>query len=377
MRDWYKAGDKKLEALNRENARIFRKSRLTLDFDNINQPVKEIRSEAKRVYRKLKKKSDKAYIDIGLLVYMEAFEEATDAQKANTKTGDTEPEVALPDAEISEKSKKAIDEKWLEEFHREYNPVTKYVYENELERKQARFFESIVADVEAKDRHEMEADYKAAENAWKRQTRQAMIDTEDRAAVTAYRDAGVEEVMWISVCDNRTCEECGAMNGLIFPVDSVPDKPHYNCRCHLEPVRRLPKQLEDDIIVSGALNGFSKEANDHAERYYGLVRAMKTDYQRIAQNVGWKPEVILNIKRHVFTDKHMIDGEMRTFDPSYFMAESWQRLIQGGDRIQEQDIVLLKHEYLESILEKKGILHDAAHEIAQSKHNYSRYLPKE
>lgn len=140
--------------------------------------------------------------------------------------------------EISEKSKKAIDEKWLEGFHREYNPVTKYVYENELERKQARFFESIVANVEAKDRHEMEADYKAAENAWKRQTRQAMIDTEDRAAVTAYRDAGVEEVMWISVCDNRTCEECSALNGLIFPVDRVPDKPHYNCRCHLEPVRK-------------------------------------------------------------------------------------------------------------------------------------------
>lgn len=149
---------------------------------------------------------------------------------------------------ISQKAKKAIDEKWLEGFHREYNPVTKYVYENELERKQARFFESIVADVEAKDRHEMEADYKAAENAWKRQTRQAMIDTEDRAAVTAYRDAGVEEAMWISVCDNRTCEECSALNGLIFPVDRVPDKPHYGCRCYIVPVKRLPKQPKPDII---------------------------------------------------------------------------------------------------------------------------------
>lgn len=233
MRDWYKAGDKKFASLERENAKIFRKSRLTLDFDNINQPVRTIRSVARQVYRRLKQKSDKAYIDIGLLVYMEAFKEAD--SKAD-------------DLKISQKAKKAINEKWLNKFHTEYNPVTKYVYANELERKEARFFESIVADVEAKDRHEMEADYKAAENAWKRQTRQAMIDTEDRATITAYEDAGITKVMWITQRDERVCEECIARNGLIFPIDRVPDKPHYNCRCHLEPVKRLPKQPEDDTI---------------------------------------------------------------------------------------------------------------------------------
>lgn len=251
--------------------------------------------------------------------------------------------------------------------------MTKYVYENELERKQARFFESIVADVEAKDRHEMEADYKAAENAWKRQTRQAMIDTEDRAAVTAYRDAGVEEVMWISVCDNRTCEECSAMNGLIFPVDSVPDKPHYNCRCHLEPVKRLKKQRESAKMNSGALDSNSKEATKHAKRYYESVRNMKTDVLRIAKNTGWKQSAIEKIKQHVFFVEHEIYGEKRRFDPSYHMAESWQRLIQGGKAIKEQDLVLLKHEYLEQLLERKGYPHEKAHSIASAKHDYAKY----
>lgn len=225
MRDWYKAGDKKFASLERENAKIFRKSRLTLDFDNINQPVRTIRSVARQVYRRLKQKSDKAYIDIGLLVYMEAFKEA-----------DSEVDSKADDSKITQKAKKAINEKWLNKFHMEYNPVTKYVYENELERKEARFFESIVADVEAEDRHEMEADYKAAENAWNRQTRQAMIDTEDRAAITAYEDAGITKVMWITQRDERVCKECIARNGMIFPIDQVPEKPHYGCRCYLRPI---------------------------------------------------------------------------------------------------------------------------------------------
>lgn len=223
MRDWYKDGDKKLAELTRKNARIFRRSRLTLDFDNINQPVRVIQSESKRVYKKLAKAADDCYLELAYLIFYEAYKEAKHEEKKS---------------KIDARRKKDISEKWLSDFQREYNPVTKYVYTNEVERKRARFFEALVADVEAKDRHEMEADYKTAENAWKRQTRQAMIDTEDRASITAYKAAGVEEVMWITQRDERVCEECIARNGLIFPIDRVPDKPHYGCRCFLKPVRR-------------------------------------------------------------------------------------------------------------------------------------------
>lgn len=221
MRNWYAVGDRKLKALIVAITRIFKKSRLTLNFDQINQPVRTIQAESKRVYKLLEEKNRDAFLDLGLLVYMEAYAEV---QPNITKS------------ENLQKAKKAISEKWLDGIQSEYNPVTKYVYVTEAERKRARFFESLVADAESKQRREMENDYRASENAWIRQTRQAMIDIEDRAAVTAYRDAGVRKVRWISQHDDRVCKECGRLDGLIFPIDAVPDKPHYNCRCTIEPV---------------------------------------------------------------------------------------------------------------------------------------------
>lgn len=221
MRNWYAVGDRKLKALIVAITRIFKKSRLTLNFDQINQPVRTIQAESKRVYKLLNEKNRDAFLDLGLLVYMEAYAEV---------------QPNIPESENLQKAKKAISGKWLDVIQSEYNPVTKYVYVTEAERKRARFFESLVADAESKQRREMENDYRVAENAWIRQTRQAMIDIEDRAAIAAYKDAGVRKVRWISQHDDKVCKECGRLDGLIFPIDAIPDKPHYNCRCTIEPV---------------------------------------------------------------------------------------------------------------------------------------------
>ena len=222
MRNWYAVGDRKLKALIVAITRIFKKSRLTLNFDQINHPVRTIQAESKRVYKLLGEKNRDAFLELGLLVYMEAYAEV---------------QPNIPESENLQKAKKEISGKWLDGIQSEYNPVTKYVYVHEAERKRARFFESLVADAESKQRREMENDYRAAENAWIRQTRQAMIDIEDRAAIAAYKDAGVRKVRWISQHDDKVCKECGRLDGMIFAIDAVPDKPHYNCRCTIEPVK--------------------------------------------------------------------------------------------------------------------------------------------
>ena len=221
MRNWYAVGDRKLKALIVSITRIFKKSRLTLNFDQINRPVRTIQAESKRVYKLLEEKNRDAFLDLGFWVYIEAYAEV---------------QPNIPESEILQKAKKAISGKWLDGIQSENNPVTKYVYVTEAERKRARFFESLVADAESRQRREMENDYRAAENAWIRQTRQAMIDIEDRAVLTAYRDAGVRKVRWNSQKDDKVCKECGRLDGMIFPIDAVPDKPHYNCRCTIEPV---------------------------------------------------------------------------------------------------------------------------------------------
>lgn len=129
---------------------------------------------------------------------------------------------------------------------------------------------------------------------------------------------------------------------------------------------------------SGALNPNSREAFEHANRYYAEVRKMKNDCATIAVNVGWNEEAVRKIKDHIFNNKYDLGGpEPERFDPDYHMAISWQRLIDGRN-IKEMDLVLLKHEYYElTLMKSKGLSYRKAHEIAQSRHNYSRYVNEE
>jgi len=54
------------------------------------------------------------------------------------------------------------------------------------------------------------------------------------------------------------------------------------------------------------------------------------------------------------------------------MAQSWQRLIDGKN-ILEQDIVLLNHEFLESIFVAEGFSCREAHDKTELIYNYSAF----
>lgn len=82
--------------------------------------------------------------------------------------------------------------------------------------------------------------------------------------------------------------------------------------------------------VSGAITDlFSKKADDHAKLYYKEIRKQTTDVDRIAENTGYDKDLIKDIKKYLFEDKHDIDGEIRRFDPDFAIAQSWQRLAQN------------------------------------------------
>lgn len=122
--------------------------------------------------------------------------------------------------------------------------------------------------------------------------------------------------------------------------------------------------------ISGAItNPESKPARQHASRYYGLVRSMKTDCRRIAENTGLPLEEIERIKSFVFLEKHDLGDGIRRFDPSFEMAESWQRLIDGKN-IQPHDLTLLRHEIMERQLMLEGMTQDEAHILTSKKYNY-------
>jgi SPP1 gp7 family putative phage head morphogenesis protein len=125
-----------------------------------------------------------------------------------------------------------LDEAWVEEFFDLYNPVTKYVFSNEIDRKESRLFEALVSN-------ELERlkSYAYSERLITSQIEQYAIDLEDTIAKIVYEDTGVKEVMWVAEDDHKTCSDCKEMDGQIIKLSEAPPKLHHNCRCYLIPVK--------------------------------------------------------------------------------------------------------------------------------------------
>ena len=62
-----------------------------------------------------------------------------------------------------------------------------------------------------------------------------------QSAVDRYKAAGIDAYQFYTVEDERTCEECGALHGQIFPFlnaeigENMPPI-HPNCRCTILPI---------------------------------------------------------------------------------------------------------------------------------------------
>ncbi|MDU6984247.1 MAG: phage minor capsid protein [Terrisporobacter othiniensis] len=114
-----------------------------------------------------------------------------------------------------------------------------------------------------------------------------------------------------------------------------------------------------------------------ADTYYEKVRLDNSDIEKISKNTGFSMKKIDTIKNHVFNNKHIrFDGTLGLLDADYDMAVAWQRLINGN--YEDRDILLLKHEYLESGLEKRyNLTNKDAHDITTKKYDWYGYLLKE
>ena len=201
--------DKAAAKIAKKISREFRHNRLAL-FDEMS--VMATKKHVAKLYSKTLKIIQKEFLSILNPLYREIWEEA----------------LALGfDGEPS-----SLDEGWIEDFFKEYNPVTKYVFKNELGRKQSRLFESLVASST-----ERIQSYKTAENLLKRQVAQYAIDLEDSVTKKVFRDMGVGYVLWVAEQDSKTCGVCSELDGEIFPLAEAPPKQHYHCRCYLIPVK--------------------------------------------------------------------------------------------------------------------------------------------
>lgn len=111
-----------------------------------------------------------------------------------------------------------------------YNPVTKYIFENEIERKRARFAESVIASDTPAEEVALAKRLLAGTNA------QFLDDVTHETLVQAFRDNGTKRVRWVTSPDDRRCRHCARLHGKIYPIDKIPTKPHIRCRCWVEEV---------------------------------------------------------------------------------------------------------------------------------------------
>lgn len=194
MKTPYRATDKAIAYLNKQYGKLFR--RMTA-FDELNViPV-----------------SHEIYSEVYELVKREATRLADTVYRKNRNNEN--PSTFDPAA-------------WVLLLVLAYNPVTKYIFENEIERKRARFAEGVISSDIPTEEVALAKRLLAGTNA------QFLDDLTHETMIQAFKDNGTTHVRWVTSPDDRRCKECTSMHGKIYPIENIPTKPHIHCRCWVE-----------------------------------------------------------------------------------------------------------------------------------------------
>lgn len=134
-------------------------------------------------------------------------------------------------------------------------------------------------------------------------------------------------------------------------------------------------------IISGGISGaitepYSPEARKHSVAYYEEIRHRTDDIEKIAENTGFTPDQVKLVKKYLFFDTHLLGDEERRFHESFQIAETWQRLADFPEYIQEHDKLLIPHELTEFGLICKGLTQEKAHQLACEEYNYQKSSDK-
>lgn len=193
--DIYEVADKFADYLTKQYIREFGKVNIT-GFDEMN-----VVKKSKKLYSWLDKVTRESLLMLGNIVYSEYAEETEE-----------------------------LAELWLSGILDAYDPVTRYVYTREWERKRQLYVEGMIAGEDKA----FESKLSTARLA--KQAVQYTITVADKAQVDAYKANGVKKVKWVSEKDSRVCKECSNRDGNVYSINSIPPKPHIHCRCRIEPV---------------------------------------------------------------------------------------------------------------------------------------------
>ena len=123
-----------------------------------------------------------------------------------------------------------LDEEFLLAFLAEYNYITEYKFDNEVDRKRARFEESIIS------KESLDPMNKAL-RLWSNMISEYAVEFTDRVAIEEYKKYGVNYLQWITNIDGKECEVCRERHKKIYHLNKFPEKPHIGCRCKGVPIK--------------------------------------------------------------------------------------------------------------------------------------------
>ena len=260
----YDRADKAIKNLNKRNQKAFGKLKLA-KFDELN-----VIRDVDRLYERSTQECMREYAEIAFWSFVESYLIASYLMNlrrskrksgGNTNESESKPDIEgeestdnpsdnpdnpdnlsnrgtdgkpLSRSELKRKAEElaedSITNDWILDMLEEYNPVTLYRFLPEKERKKQRLTEAVIASQKRNSEIDKALRY------WTLQVDQYCLEATDKATIEAYKQADVHYVRWVTKDDERVCEDCAERDGMVFPINRIPDKPHYGCRCQLEPV---------------------------------------------------------------------------------------------------------------------------------------------
>ena len=121
-----------------------------------------------------------------------------------------------------------MEEDWIDFILASYDDVSKFVFDNEWDRRRGRLAETIISSPTKSE------DIDVNMRSLGRVMKIYADEITDKSTLDAYEKMGIDKVVWETEDDNRVCDICRGRDGKIYPLAKVPSKPHPNCRCWLE-----------------------------------------------------------------------------------------------------------------------------------------------
>ena len=208
MREMYATADKLLDKLRTQvSAEFTNIAEAPFDQLNIIQGTKRVRS----MFSRMDSTARKCFLRVADREYQDSLEELVEMDYVLGK-------------------QHPPDKEWVLEWLKEYNRTTRYVYSSEVQRKRMRFTEEVLTAYTYRDRKGLRDSSRRWARNWNSQISQYMIDAVHAGRKQAYKDYGVTKVMWVTMDDERVCEECAPRDGKVYDLDGLPER-HYGCRC--------------------------------------------------------------------------------------------------------------------------------------------------